>query len=52
MSLWPRGRDLSGGKGPATKLDVGVLGATWTVGQQLVALLDHHLWFLVRPAIF
>jgi aspartate-semialdehyde dehydrogenase len=30
------------------RLDVGVLGATGTVGQQLIAALDGHPWFRVR----
>ncbi|MGC2736106.1 MAG: hypothetical protein WA212_19590, partial [Candidatus Acidiferrales bacterium] len=31
----------------ATKIDVGILGATGTVGQQFIALLGRHPWFRV-----
>jgi aspartate-semialdehyde dehydrogenase len=30
---------------PKTKVDVGILGATGTVGQQFIALLEGHPWF-------
>jgi aspartate-semialdehyde dehydrogenase len=45
MSLWRRERDLR--EAVATKIDVGVIGATGTVGQQLIALLENHPWFQV-----
>src|SRR5580704_13084516 len=45
MSLWRRKRDFLDRDGPATKISVGVMGATETVGQQLVALLEDHPWF-------
>ncbi|MEW5981653.1 MAG: aspartate-semialdehyde dehydrogenase [Acidobacteriota bacterium] len=32
-------------RGPATPVDVGILGATGVVGQRLASLLDHHPWF-------
>ena len=32
----------------ATKIPVAILGATGTVGQKLVRLLEHHPWFEVR----
>ena len=31
----------------STKIDVGILGATGTVGQQFIALLAGHPWFRV-----
>lgn len=30
------------------KIEVGILGATGTVGQRFVRLLEHHPWFLLR----
>jgi len=45
MSLWRRERDPRVPEALATKIEVGVLGATGTVGQQLVSLLENHPWF-------
>jgi aspartate-semialdehyde dehydrogenase len=45
MSLWPRRREPLDRGARGTKIPVGVLGATGTVGQQLVALLEQHPWF-------
>jgi aspartate-semialdehyde dehydrogenase len=45
MSLCPRRRDRSEREKFDNKIDVGVLGATGIVGQQLVVLLDRHPWF-------
>ena len=47
MSLWPP-RHEALDRGARAKIQVGVLGATGTVGQQLVALLDQHPWFELR----
>jgi aspartate-semialdehyde dehydrogenase len=45
MSLWRRERDPLVREAVGTKIEVGVLGATGTVGQQLIALLENHPWF-------
>jgi aspartate-semialdehyde dehydrogenase len=42
MSLWQRRRERV-----ATKIEVGVLGATGMVGQQLIVLLEQHPWFQI-----
>jgi len=47
MKLWGRERDSLVREGLATKIEVGVLGATGAVGQQLIALLENHPWFQV-----
>jgi aspartate-semialdehyde dehydrogenase len=45
MSLWRRERDPLVREPLATKIEVGVLGATGTVGRQLIVLLENHPWF-------
>jgi hypothetical protein len=45
MNLWRRERDPFVPEALATKIEVGVLGATGMVGQQLIALLENHPWF-------
>lgn len=47
MSLWRRERDRSVREVLASKIEVGVLGATGIVGQQLIAFLENHPWFEV-----
>lgn len=43
MRLWPYGHERA--EVATGKMEVGLLGATGIVGQQFVALLEHHPWF-------
>jgi aspartate-semialdehyde dehydrogenase len=45
MSMWQRERNAVPDVGSARKIPVGVLGATETTGQRLLASLENHPWF-------
>ena len=45
MKLWPHRRERARGRVATGKMEVGLLGATEMVGQQFVALLEHHPGF-------
>jgi hypothetical protein len=43
--LWPHSHERARGRVATGKMEVGLLGATEMVGQQFVALLEHHSGF-------
>jgi hypothetical protein len=45
MTLRPHRRERATGRTATGKMEVGLLGATEMVGQQFVALLEHHSGF-------
>jgi aspartate-semialdehyde dehydrogenase len=45
MRLWPHSHERARGGVATGKIEVGLLGATGMIGQQFVALLEHHPWF-------